>query len=87
MRFRIALWASVGFVVGCCWAFVVSETFPSTNQVMRSLWILVTVTCPIAVLGRHYPISLVEMLVANTLTYGLVGLAVEIARKQLHREH
>lgn len=32
----------------------------------------------------HHAISLYEVLVANTLTYGFFGLLVETLRKQLH---
>jgi hypothetical protein len=41
-------------------------------------------TCPVAIAGRHYAISLYEVLAANTVTYALVGLIVETLRQQLH---
>ncbi len=50
---------------------------------MRDAWTLVSLTCPVAIAGRH-PISLYEVLVANTVTYALVGLIVETLRHQLH---
>jgi hypothetical protein len=45
---------------------------------------LVSLTCPVAIAGRHYPISLYEVLAANTVTYALVGLIAETLRQQLH---
>src|SRR5438477_10908864 len=69
MKFRIGLWASAGFLVACSWALFAFATFPSTNERMRDVWILVSLTCPIAIVGRHYPISLYAALAANAITY------------------
>jgi hypothetical protein len=41
-------------------------------------------TCPIVIAGMHHPISVYETLVANAVTYGVVGLIVETLRKQVH---
>ena len=54
---------------------------------MRAVWTFVCITCPIAITGMHHPISIYESLAANAVTYALVGLAVEISRKQLHHAH
>ena len=84
MNYRIAIWASAGFLVAGFWALFAFATFPSTNERMRDVWTLVSLTCPVAIAGRHYPISLYEALAANALTYALVGLIVETLRHQLH---
>jgi len=84
MKYRIALWGSAGFLVAGFWALFAWATFPSTNERLRDLWVLVSLTCPVAIAGRHYPISLYEVLVANTVTYALAGLIVETLRHQLH---
>jgi hypothetical protein len=84
MKYRIAIWASVGFFVAGCWALYAFATFPSTNERMQDVWTLVSLTCPVAIAGRHYPISLYEALVANAVTYALVGLIVETLRRQLN---
>ncbi|MGA7403122.1 MAG: hypothetical protein WBW38_24090, partial [Candidatus Sulfotelmatobacter sp.] len=84
MKYRIAMWASAGFLVAGLWAFFAFATFPSTNERMRDIWTLVCLTCPVAIAGRHYPISLYEALAANAVTYALVGLMVEKLRAQLH---
>jgi len=87
MKHRIALWAVVGFLVAGFWAVFRPTTFPSTSERMRDLWTFVCVTCPIAVAGMHHRISLYEVLVANAVTYGFLGLVVETLRKQLHHAH
>jgi hypothetical protein len=84
MKYRIAMWASAGFLVAGFWALFALATFPSTNERMRDVWALVCLTCPIAMAGRHHPMSLYEVLVANAATYALVGLIVQTVRQQLH---
>ncbi len=84
MKYRIALWASAGFLVAGFWALFAFATFPSTNERMRDVWALVSLTCPVAIAGRHYAISLYEALAINTVTYALVGLLVETLRRQLN---
>jgi hypothetical protein len=84
MKRRIAMWASAGFLVAGFWALFAFATFPSTNERLRAVWTLVSLTCPVSIAGRHYPISLYEVLAANAVTYALVGLIVETLRNQLH---
>jgi hypothetical protein len=84
MKYRIAMWASAGFLAAGFWALFALATFPSTNERMRDVWTLVCLTCPVAIAGRHYPIALYEVLVANAVTYALIGLIVETLRHQLH---
>jgi len=83
MKYRIAVWASAGFLVAGCWALYAIATFPSTNERMREVWTLISVTCPIAIAGMHFPISLYWTLVANAATYALVGLIIETLRHRL----
>jgi len=85
MKFRIGIWASAGFLVAAFWALFAIATFPSTSERMRDVWILISVTCPVAIGGMHHRISLYEVLAANTVTYALAGLIVETLRLQLHR--
>lgn len=87
MKCRIAIWAIVGFLFASFWALFAAATFPSTSERMRDVWTLVCVTCPIAIAGMDHAISLYEVLVANAITYGLVGLIVETLRKGLHHAH
>jgi len=80
MKYRLAIWAFAGLLVAGFWAVL---AFPSAGERMRDVWTLVCITCPIAKVCMHHPISLYEVLVANTVTYGIVGLVVESLRKQL----
>jgi len=84
MKYRIAMWASAGFLVAGCWALYAFATFPFTSERMRDVWTPVTLTCPIAIAGMHFPISLYWALVANAATYAMVGLIVETVRQRLH---
>jgi Zn-dependent protease len=83
MKYRIALWAATGFLVAGFWALLAFATSPSTNEWMRDGWTLVSLTCPVAIAGRHYPIGLFEALAANAAAYALIGLIVETLRQQL----
>ena len=84
MKYRIAMWASAGFLVAGFWALFAIATFPSASERMRDVWTLISLTCPVAIGGRHYPISLYVALAANAVTYALFGLIVEAMRHQLH---
>jgi hypothetical protein len=84
MRYRIAMWATAGFLVAGFWALFAAASFASGAESIRDAWTLVCFTCPVAIAGMHHPISLYESLVANAATYGAVGLAVETLWKQLH---
>lgn len=83
MKFRIAIWAIIGFLIAGLWALFAVVTFPSSER-MRDLWTFVCITCPIAIAGMHHPISVYETLAANATTYALVGLIIETFRKRLH---
>jgi hypothetical protein len=84
MKYRIAMWTSAGLLVAGFWALFAIATFPDTSERMRDVWTLISLTCPVAIAGMHYPISLYEALAANAVTYALVGLIVETLRRQLH---
>jgi len=51
---------------------------------MRDLWALITLTCPVAIAGKHFPLSMYLVMVANAATYALAGVIVVAARRQLH---
>ena len=84
MKYPIAMWAAAGFLVAGFWALFAIATFPSTSERMRDVWTLLSLTCPIAIAGMYYPVSLYEVLAANAVTYALVGLIVETLRHKLH---
>jgi hypothetical protein len=84
MKYRIAIWAGAGFLVAGFWALYFFATFPPTTERLRDVRFLVNLTCPVAVAGWHYPISLYETLVANAVTYALIGLILESVRRQFN---
>jgi hypothetical protein len=62
---------------------VASKSLPTEPTVSA----LVRLSCPIAIVGSHYPISLYLALAANVATYALVGLVVETLRRQLNHSN
>jgi hypothetical protein len=83
MKYRIAMWAAAGFFVGSGWAiyFLVASKDHPIKPIVSTL---VRLTCPIAIVGSHYPVSLYLALAANVATYAGVGLVVETLRRQLN---
>jgi hypothetical protein len=84
MKYRIAIWAAAGFLVASGWAvyfFLANKDFPIDPLVST----LVRLTCPIAIVGSHYPVSIYAALAANVATYAVVGLMVETLRRQFSR--
>jgi hypothetical protein len=81
LKYRIAIWAAAGFLVASGWAlyfFMKNKDLPIAPLVST----LVQLTCPIAIVGSHYPVSIYSALAANVATYALVGLVVETVRRQ-----
>jgi hypothetical protein len=81
MKYRIAIWAAAGFLVASGWAvyfFVKNKDLPIEPIVSA----LIRLSCPIAIVGSHYPVSLYSAVAANVATYALVGLVVETLRRQ-----
>jgi hypothetical protein len=82
MKYRIAIWAAAGFLVASGWAvyFLVRNKDLPIEPIVSTL---VRLTCPVAIIGRHYPVTIYLALAANVATYALVGIVVEIFRRQL----
>ena len=83
MKSRIAIWAAAGFLVASGWAVYFSlkdKNFPIEPLVSA----LLRLTCPIAIVGAHYPVSIYSSVAVNVGTYAVVGLLVETLRRQLH---
>jgi tellurite resistance protein TehA-like permease len=86
MKYRIAIWAATGFLIASAWAvyfFLRNKDLPIEPVVSA----LLRFTCPIAIVGAHYPVSIYSALAANVATYALVGLVVEVLRRQLRRSN
>jgi hypothetical protein len=86
MKYRIAIWAAAGFLVASGWAvyFLVASKDHPTEPIVSTF---VQLTCPVSIVGSHYPVSLYSALVANVATYALVGLVVESVRRQLNHSN
>jgi hypothetical protein len=82
MKYRIAIWAAAGFLVASGWAvyFLVASKDRPMEPIVSAL---LRSSCPVAIVGSHHPVSLYLAVVANVATYALVGLVVEILRRQL----
>ncbi len=86
MKYRIALWASVGFIVAACWALYALAATPPAMTSADPIMALVEFTCPVvfASIHSHFALGIYWSLLANAATYGLIGLMVEPIRQQLH---
>jgi hypothetical protein len=86
MKFRIAMWAGVGFLVAVGWAIYSFSANPSPITPTKPVvWNLVLLTQPIAFASVHYRfgVSVNWVILTNTLTYGLIGLIAETMRRKL----
>jgi len=64
MKYRIAIWAAAGFLVASGWAvyFLLAS---KDRPIVPIVSTLVRLSCPVAIVGSHYPVSLYSALVAN----------------------
>jgi hypothetical protein len=81
MKYRIAIWAAAGFLVAGGWAvyFLLASKDRPIEPIVS---LLARLTCPIAIVGMHFPVSIYSALAANVATYAAVGLVVETLRRQ-----
>jgi hypothetical protein len=84
MKYRIVMWAGVGFFVAGFWALCLLPTTSSPITSAEPMWTIVRLTCPIA-FASHFPIGVYWVLLANAATYALVGMIIEALRQQLNR--
>ena len=86
MKHRIAMWASVGFLIACGWALYAFATTPPAMTSADPIVTLVELTCPVvfASVHFHFALGLYWSLLANAATYSLIGLIVETLRQQPH---
>ena len=76
MKYRIAEWATAGFLVAGGWGvyFLVTSKDHPIEPIVSTL---VRLTCPIAIVGSHHAVSIYSALTANALTYALAGIVLE----------
>ena len=85
VKYRIAMWASAGFLVAGCWGLYFALV-SKDNPIEPIVYTLAFLTQPIVLASFHFHfgIKLYWVLLANAATYALVGLIVESLRQQLH---
>ena len=85
MKLRVGIWAGVGLLVAVGWGLYAYPTFPRLIEEDPIVFNLALLTQPIALASHrlHFGIGLYWVLLANALTYGLIGLIVESVRQKL----
>ena len=85
MKYRIAMWASAGFLVAACWALYFAMR-SKDNPIEPIVHTLGSLTQPVVLIGSYFNFGMYFYLVmlANAATYALVGLIVETLRQRLH---
>ena len=86
MKYRIAIWATAGFLVANDWAvyFFLANKDLLTEPLVSTL---VRLTCPVAIVGTHYAVGIYSALAANVATYALVGLVLEMLLRRLNHSN
>ena len=90
MKFRIAIWAGVGFLVSLGWALCSFSAFPSPiSRGEPIVWNLALLTQPIVLAGFrfHFGIDVYSVILSNTVSYGLIGVIAETMRQKLRHAH
>ena len=85
MKYRIAMWASAGFLVAACWALYFAMR-SKDNPIEPIVYTLGSLTQPVVLIGSyfHFGMSFYLVILANAATYALVGLIVETLRQSVH---
>jgi CHASE2 domain-containing sensor protein len=89
MKRRIAMWAGVGFLIGCGWVlytFVVPVEFLAASLRQPVVLAAIYATCPICYAGRHFPLHFWWVPPINAATYALIGLIVEMVRRTARQQ-
>lgn len=84
VTFRIAMWASAGFLVSVGWGFYFASTnkaIPIESIVYTLAWLTQPTAAVVSYLNLISPLGLAWVAVANAATYALFGLIVETIRQ------
>ncbi len=81
MKRRIAIWASVGFLVG--WGWVLYSFVTPAERLLTSMReplveAIAYASCPLIFAARHFPIHFWWVPPINAATYTLIGLIAEL---------
>jgi hypothetical protein len=82
---RIAVWASAGFLIAASWGLYFANA-DKGSPIEPPVYALAILTQPVAAIASSlkFPVGLHWVLVANAVTYALVGLIVETLRPKMH---
>jgi len=78
MNRKILIWGVVGMAVACTWARVTLFAAPHFNLGRSAT---VSITAPVALLGRRMPIGVGSSIMLNGCFYAIAGLVFELMRK------
>ena len=81
MKPRIAIWASVGFLVACGWVlytFLVPPEQLLTSMSQPLVEAIAYASCPLIFATRHFPLQFWWVPPINAATYALIGLVAEL---------
>jgi len=81
MKYRIALWASAGLLVAGFWAIYFAQV-NKDNPLGPIVYSLASWTQAIVLVIHHFTVSFYWVLLANAVTYALIGLVAETLRRQ-----
>jgi hypothetical protein len=86
VKYRIALWASLGLLVVGAWQIYIFAQAAPMGLATPLAWTLARITCPAVLAGFyfHFGVSLYWVLITNAAIYAMVGLIVETLRRQAH---
>jgi len=90
MKHRIAIWASAGSLVACCWVlytFVAPVEFLQESLRQPLVMAAAYITCPLTYAGRYFAIHFWWFPPANAATYALVGVILEVLRRTARPVH
>ena len=83
---RIAVWASLGFIVACGWVLYTFTAAPKEVLVALrepAIKALLVVTCPLAFEFRSFALPFWAVPLMNALTYAVIGATIQILRRTL----
>jgi len=85
MKYRIPIWAGAGFLVAGLWALYFAIR-GKDNPIEPMVYTLGVLTQPVVLIGSyfHFGMSFYLVILANAVTYALIGLIVESLRHPLH---
>ena len=85
MNRMVSLWMLTGLAVACCWVAIGLLTGPGGYNLGQSN--LVALTAPALLFGRKAPLGMVPFVLLNGFLYMVMGVVVDLIRKQQRRRH